>query len=202
MEPFTTLRSKATPLLVDNVDTDVITPIGRVLEGPKAMVEFAFEPLRYDASGALRADCVLNDPRFAGAEILLAGENFGCGSSRETAVWAVRGLGFRCLVAPGFGDIFHSNCFKSGILPIDLPRGDVDALAAIARAGGELEVDLPAQRIGAGATSHLFEIPALRKEALLLGLDDFGLIQRRMDAIRAFERRDRETRAWVYPDGC
>jgi 3-isopropylmalate/(R)-2-methylmalate dehydratase small subunit len=94
------------PLLVDDVDTDVITPIGRVLQGGSALVKFAFEPLRYDAAGRLRGDCPLDDPRYAGAQILIAGENFACGSSRETAVWAVRGLGFRCVIAPSFGDIF------------------------------------------------------------------------------------------------
>jgi 3-isopropylmalate/(R)-2-methylmalate dehydratase small subunit len=199
MEPFPSLRAKAVPLLVDNVDTDVITPIGRVLQGAKAMIEFAFEPLRYDAAGRLRADCPLNDPAFAGAAILIAGENFGCGSSRETAVWAVRGLGFRCVVAPGFGDIFHSNCFKNGVLPVVLSRDDVLALARIAGAGGEIEVDLAAQRISAGPLARRFEIPALRREALVLGLDDLGLVQRRLDAIRTFERHDREARPWAYP---
>lgn len=201
MEPFLPLRSKAALLLVDDVDTDVITPIGRVLQGPKAMVEFAFETLRYDAAGRLRADSPLDDPARAGAEILLTGDNFGCGSSRETAVWAVRGLGFRCVVASGFGEIFRASCFKNGVLPVTLPRADVLALAEVVRAGGEIEVDLAAQRIAAGSVARRFEVPALRREALLLGLDELGLIERRADAIRAFERRDRAARPWAHLGG-
>lgn len=199
MEPFATLRSKAVPLLVDDVDTDVITPIGRVLEGPKAMIEFAFEALRYDRAGGLRADCPLNDPAWAGARVLIAGANFGCGSSRETAVWALRGLGFRCVIAPSFGDIFQSSCFKNSVLPVTLPSDDVRALAALASRGAELEVDLDAQRVSAGALSFGFAIAPLRKEALRFGLDDLALVQRRAESIRAFERRDRAARRWAYP---
>ncbi len=199
MEPFATLASKAVPLMLDNVDTDVITPIGRVLQGGPALVEFAFEPLRYDAAGKLRPDCPLNDPRYAGAQVLIAGDNFACGSSRETAVWAVRGLGFRCVIASSFGDIFHSNCFKNGVLPVVLPAGDVAELARFADGGAStLVVDLAAQRVRAGDRSYAFAVPPLRKEALLAGLDDLGLILRRSDAIRRFEHSDRAARPWVY----
>lgn len=199
MEPFALLTSKAVPLLVDNVDTDVITPIGRVLQGGPALVEFAFEPLRFDAAGRLRPDCPLNDPRYAGAQVLIAGDNFACGSSRETAVWAVRGLGFRCVIAPSFGDIFHSNCFKNGVLPVALPADAVAALARYADGGVNLVVvDLDAQRVRAGDASYAFEVTPLRKEALQSGLDDLGLILRRRDAIERFERADRERRPWAY----
>jgi 3-isopropylmalate/(R)-2-methylmalate dehydratase small subunit len=200
MEPFTTLRSQAVVLPVDDVDTDVITPIGRVLQGPKAMIEFAFEPLRYDAAGRLRPECPLNDPARAGARILLAGANFACGSSRETAVWAVRGLGFRCVVAPSFGAIFESSCFKNGVLPVRLDADAVRALAALATDGAELEVDLDAQRVAAGDRSFAFAIAPLRKEALRFGRDDLALIQRRAESIAAFERRDRAARRWAYPE--
>jgi len=199
MEPFQTLHSKAVPLLVDDVDTDVITPIGRVLQGGSALVEFAFEPLRYDAAGRLHGDCPLDDPRYAGAQILIAGDNFACGSSRETAVWAVRGLGYRCVIAPSFGGIFHSNCFKNGVLPVTLAASDVVALAAFAEGGADLvTVDLEAQQVRAGERSYAFDVPPLRKEALRSGLDDLGLILRRRDAISRFEQADRVARPWAH----
>ncbi|MBI4768240.1 MAG: 3-isopropylmalate dehydratase small subunit [Deltaproteobacteria bacterium] len=199
MEPFKTLNSKAVPLMGDNIDTDVITPIGRVMEGLKAIIEFAFEPLRFDESGALRPDCPLNDQRYAGAKILLAGDNFGCGSSRETAVWAVAGLGFRCVIAPSFGDIFYSSCFKNGLLPIVLHRTGVTELAEQAEDGGnEITVDLENQNVSNEKGRYPFEVPLLRKEALLSGIDDLGLIQRRMNKIVTFEKEDLRRRPWVY----
>ncbi|MBM4336589.1 MAG: 3-isopropylmalate dehydratase small subunit [Deltaproteobacteria bacterium] len=202
MEPFETLHAKAVPLLVDDVDTDVITPIGRVLQGGSALVEFAFEPLRYDAAGRLHGECPLDDPRYAGAQILIAGANFACGSSRETAVWAVRGLGFRCVIAPSFGDIFHSNCFKNGVLPVRLAAGDVAALAAFAEGGaGLVTVDLEAQQVRAGERRYGFDVPPLRKEALRSGLDDLGLILRRRDEISRFEQADRVARPWAHLEG-
>ena len=199
MEPFQPFKSKAVPLLIDNIDTDVITPIGRVMQGGKALFEFAFESLRFDPAGRLRTDCPLNDRRYDGAKVLIAGDNFGCGSSRETAVWAVAGLGFRCVIAPSFGDIFYSNGFKNGLLPITLTRAEVVALAQYAEGGrNEIDVQLETQNIAAGDRSYPFDIPSLRKEALLLGLDDLGLIQRRMEAVFEFEKKDRELRPWVH----
>jgi 3-isopropylmalate/(R)-2-methylmalate dehydratase small subunit len=199
MEPFKSIKSRAVPLLIDNIDTDVITPIGRVMEGGKALFEFAFEPLRFDQVGRLRADCPLNDRRYDGAKILIAGENFGCGSSRETAVWAVAGMGFLCVIAPSFGDIFYSNAFKNGILPVILSRAEIAVLAQYAEGGkNEIDVHLESQTITAGDRSYLFNIPPLRKEALLLGFDDLGLIQRRMKAVLEFEKKDRDLRPWVH----
>jgi 3-isopropylmalate/(R)-2-methylmalate dehydratase small subunit len=198
MERFQSFASKAVPLLIDNVDTDVITPIGRVLQGRAATIEYAFEPLRFGADGALRSDCPLNDPAYAGARILIAGDNFGCGSSRETAVWAVQGMGFAAVIAPSFGGIFFSNCFKNGVLPIALAAEDVAALAAVAAGGGEVLVDLEGERVAAAAIDRRFEISPLRKEALLGGLDDLGLILRRERALEAFEARDQLERPWVY----
>lgn len=199
MEPFKTFTAKAVPLMVDNIDTDVITPIGRVMEGLKAIIDFAFEPLRFDGTGALRPDCPLNEPRYAGAKILIAGDNFGCGSSRETAVWAVAGLGFRCVIAPSFGDIFYSNCFKNGVLPVVLPITGVTELAGYAEDGGnEVTVDLENQTISAEKRRYPFEVPSLRKEALLSGIDDLGLIERRMNKIITFEKEDFRRRPWVY----
>jgi 3-isopropylmalate/(R)-2-methylmalate dehydratase small subunit len=199
MEPFKSFKSRAVPLLIDNIDTDVITPIGRVMQGGNALFEFAFEPLRFDPAGRLRPDCPLNDRRYEGARILIAGDNFGCGSSRETAVWAVAGLGFRCVIAPSFGDIFYSNGFKNGLLPVILPKAEVAALAQYAEGGrNEIGINLESQIISTGDNKFSFHIPSLRKEALLLGLDDLGLIQRRMETVFEFEKRDRELRPWVH----
>jgi 3-isopropylmalate/(R)-2-methylmalate dehydratase small subunit len=198
LEPFVSFASRAVPLMIDNIDTDVITPIGRVLQGPKATVEFAFEPLRFAADGTLDPACPLNDPAYAGARILIAGDNFACGSSRETAVWAVKGLGYAAVIAAGFGGIFFSNCFKNGVLPIVLAADAVAALAEFARGGGEVSVDLEAQRVTGGPVSASFEISPLRKEALLGGLDDLGVILKRAGALEAFEARDRAARPWVY----
>jgi 3-isopropylmalate/(R)-2-methylmalate dehydratase small subunit len=199
MEPFKSFKSKAVPMLIDNIDTDVITPIGRIMQGGTALFEFAFEPLRFDPAGRLRADCPLNDRRYDDANILIAGDNFGCGSSRETAVWAVAGMGFLCVIAPSFGDIFYSNGFKNGLLPVILSMAEIAALAQYAEGGrNEIDVNLESQTIVAGDRSYTFDIPPLRKEALLLGLDDLGLIQRRMEAVFEFEKRDQELRPWVH----
>jgi 3-isopropylmalate/(R)-2-methylmalate dehydratase small subunit len=195
---FLPVHSTAVPLLADNIDTDVITPIGRVLQGREATIAFAFEPLRFGPDGALRADCPLNDPAYAGAEILIAGANFACGSSRETAVWAVAGMGFRVVIAPSFGDIFHTNCFKNGVLPIVLAAGEVAALARHASAGGAIQIDLEAGTVTAANVRYSFETAPLRKEALLLGLDDLGLILRRSEAVARFEEDDRRRRPWIY----
>ena len=201
MEPFVSFTSKAVPLLIDNIDTDVITPIGRVLQGRETMIRYAFEPLRFGDDGEPRADCTLNDPAYAGARILIAGDNFACGSSRETAVWAIQGMGYRAVIAPSFGGIFFTNCLKSGLLPIALPAADVAALAGHAAQGGEISVDLEGQGVSGGGVTAGFEIPPLRKEALLGGLDDLGLILKRDAASAAFEARDRQARPWVYLRG-
>jgi len=195
---FKSLRSKAVPLLVDNIDTDTITPIGRILEGGAAVLKYAFEPLRYDANGLPRPGCPLNDPAFKDARILIAGDNFACGSSRETAVWAIRGLGFRVVLAPSFGDIFYSNCFKNGILPIPIDRANLVRLAEIAGERRELTVDLEQQLIIAGELDIAFTISAFRREALLGGLDDLDIILSRAGARAAFEVRDRTERPWIY----
>lgn len=199
MEPFETIRSMAVPLMVDNVDTDVITPMNRVMQGGDAIVAHAFESLRFDASGAARPGCPLDDPAYAGARILLVGVNFGCGSSRETAVWAVAGLGYRCVIGSSFGDIFFSNCFKNGLLPVILPEAAVVAAAASAARHETLTVSLLDQSVclESGAR-YAFDIAPIRKEALLHGLDDLSLILRRRDRISDFEARDRTARPWAY----
>ena len=198
LEPFKPVTSKAVVLAVDNIDTDIITPIGRVLEGLDSMVRYAFEPLRYTSDGTLKPDSPLNDPKWEGSEILIAGENFGCGSSRETAVWAVRGLGYRIVIAKGFGDIFFSSCFKNGVLAIQLPPAEVDLLAEAANDLKALTVELEPQHITCEDIAIQYRITALRKEMLADGLDELGLISRREGAIRNFEQTDRDERPWVY----
>lgn len=199
MEPFVTLVSRAVPLPLDHVDTDVITPMKRVMEGPEAMVRHAFEPLRFDETGAPRPGFPLDDPAFEGARILVVGANFGCGSSRETAVWALSGLGLRCVVGASFADIFASNCFKNGLLPVTLPPAALAEVMDAARRREEVTVSLEEQVVVlADGTRHAFHVPAVRKEALRAGLDELGLVLRRLDRIEAFEARDRRARPWVY----
>ena len=199
MDRLVRIESLACPFLLDDVDTDVITPLPRILEGMDSMVEHAFEAIRFQSDGTLDASCALNDARWKGAQILLAGRNFGCGSSRETAVWAVKGMGFRVVIAPSFGDIFRSNCFKNGVLPIVLPPVDVAALGQEARsAQGLVVVDLERCRVtGPSGGEVAFEISPLRREAMLEGLDDLALTLRRRVAIEAFETAYRRRRPWV-----
>lgn len=199
MQPFETLTSRAVPLLVDNVDTDVITPMQRVMQGGDALVAYAFEPLRFDARGQPLAGFPIDDPAYAGARILVVGANFGCGSSRETAVWALAGLGYRCLLGTRFGDIFFSNCFKNGVLPVRLDEAAHAEVADAARRLEEIRVSLEEQSVTlADGRRFGFDVVPIRKEAMLHGLDDLGLVLRRLDRIAAFEARDREARPWVY----
>lgn len=204
MEPFTTVRSPATPLMLRDVDTDVIIPMRRlVAAGGGDLARYAFEPLRYGEGGAegpLDPDFLLNRPEYREAEILLAGPNFGCGSSREPAVWALRALGYRCVIAPSFGDIFFKNCFQNSVLPIVLPMQEVEALAAEARApGARFVVDLERTTITTPAGRSVpIEVNAARREALLEGLDDIGLTLKRASAIAAFQAADRARRPWIY----
>lgn len=199
MEPFTRIESQAIPIDHDNVDTDVITPAGRILEGLESMIAHAFEPLRFLPDGSPDPNFPFNDRAFEGAKILVAGRNFGCGSSRETAVWAIAGLGIRCVIAASFGDIFFANCFKNGLLPIVLREQEVRRIMAAAVPTAAFSVDLEECEIGLPDGSAVrFSISGIRREALLNGLDDLGLALRRRDAIEAFAVRDRAARPWIY----
>jgi len=198
MERFTSVQGRAIPLLVPDIDTDVITPIMRVMQGGDALTRYAFESLRYTPDGALDPDCPLNQDFYRDAPILLAGANFACGSSRETAVWAVRGLGIRCVIAPSFGEIFFDSCFENGLLPITLSKVDVDALADEAPTG-EFRVDLECCEItGSGERTIPFTVHPLQREALLSGRDSIELTLGREQEITEFQERDRELRPWVY----
>lgn len=207
MQKFETLRAVAAPYPFANVDTDRIIRIERCAGLPREEVgRWAFEMERYDAAGAERGDFVFHRAPFRGAGILVAGENFGCGSSRENAVWAVAGMGIRCVIAPSFGEIFFGNCFQNGVLPIKLPADVVrvfhEKLAAATAEAPEsatLAVDLRAQRIETpwGDTVP-FAVEPLRRDALLQGLDPIGATLQRTAAIDAFQARQRVERPWVW----
>jgi 3-isopropylmalate/(R)-2-methylmalate dehydratase small subunit len=200
MRPVTLITGPAAPFLDANIDTDVIIRIER-LTGGADLGRFAFEALRYLPDGSPNPDCVFNDRRFAKAPILLAGRNFGCGSSREGAVTALIAMGLRCIIAPSFGDIFFANCFRNGLLPIVLPEDTVKRLAAESGTG-DFFVDLEAQLVRAPSGQTIsFPIDALRREGLLEGLDEIGLTLKDGNEIAAWQTVDRVNRPWVWCSG-
>ena len=194
MKPFTQLEAVAAPLDQANVDTDQIVP-ALYLQKPRAddFGHYLFHDVRRDAQGARRADFVLNDPVYAQAHILVAGPNFGCGSSREHAVWALSDGGFRAVIAPSFGDIFFSNALKNGLLPVRLPEAVVQGILATLRAqpGMRLAVDLEAQVVrGPGGRVEQFEIDPFPRHCLLEGLDEIDYTLAQHARIEAFEQRE------------
>jgi 3-isopropylmalate/(R)-2-methylmalate dehydratase small subunit len=196
MDAFTVVRGPVAPLLIPDVNTDVISPAHG---GKGSMVANAFAPLRYLPDGGDDPDFVLNQERFKAAPILLAGNNFGCGSSRESAVWSLLELGIRCVIAESFADIFHGNCFQNGVLPIVLSADDMAALAREAAGGQAFEVNLQTGLITApGGKSIAFAVNPTRRMQLLEGLDDLDTGIRRRAQIEAFQRADRYRRPWVY----
>ena len=191
MEPFSVVSGPAAPLMRRDVDTDVIIRVERLNLPRSELGRWALEPLR-------GPDFILDQPMFRGAPILLAGANFGCGSSREHAVWALRGHGIRCVVAPSYGDIFFSNCFQNGMLPVALPEATIMSLAEQAGGGAAITVDL--QRcvvIAPDGTQHTFAIDPIRREMLLAGADELGLTLRRALEIAAWQRADAVKRPWA-----
>lgn len=201
MEKFTQLTGVAAPLPMVNVDTDMIIP-ARFLKTIKrtGLGAGLFAALRFDAEGRERPDFVLNQPAWRQAKILIAGENFGCGSSREHAPWALLDYGIRCVIAASFADIFYNNCFKNGVLPITLPQAQVDQLAAAAENGANatFTVDLAAQTIVMPDGERIgFDIDPFRKECLLNGWDDIGLTLRQAPRIDAYEERQRLSQPWL-----
>jgi 3-isopropylmalate/(R)-2-methylmalate dehydratase small subunit len=211
MEKFALLNGLVAPLDRANVDTDAIIPkqflksINRSGFGPNAFDEWRYldhgEPGMDNSKRPLNKDFVLNLPRYQGAQILLARENFGCGSSREHAPWALEDYGFRVIIAPSYADIFFNNCFKNGILPIKLEATKVDALfkAVEAGIGYKLTVDLESQTITApDGTAFKFEVDAFRKHCLLNGLDDIGLTLQHVNDIKAFEVKHRAAQPWLF----
>lgn len=200
MQPFTVVTGAAIPLMRANVDTDVIIRIERLTEQPpEALGQFALEALRFRADGSEDTDCVLNQPAFRRAPILLAGSNFGCGSSREGAVVALMGMGVRCVIAPSYGDIFYNNCFQNGLLPVTLPLASIEALAAQCANGADVRVDLERCEVTApGGATVAFDMDPMRRQAMLHGLDDIGLTLRDEAIIRAWQRDDRVRRPWAW----
>ena len=201
MEPFKKLDGIAAPLNMINVDTDMIIPkqflktIRRTGLG-KAL----FDEMRYKQDGSENPDFVLNKPAYRQAQILVTGENFGCGSSREHAPWALLDFGIRCVIAPSFADIFYNNCFKNGILPIKLPQEIVDKLMDDAERGANarISVDLEAMEIrGPDGGMVKFEVDAFRRQCLLNGWDDIGLTLRDEDKITAYEARHKADAPWL-----
>ena len=215
MEKFTTLDAIVAPMDRPNVDTDAIIPkqflksIKRTGFGPNLFDEWRYldhgEPGQDCSTRPLNPDFVLNQPRYQGAQILLARENFGCGSSREHAPWALLDYGFRVIIAPSFADIFYNNCFKNGILPIVLDAEIVDQLFREVEAseGYRLKVDLEAQTITRpDGTVIPFEVDEFRKHRLLEGLDDIGLTLQHADEIRAYEERRKQEVPWLFSAGA
>lgn len=211
MTPFTTLDGLVMPLDRANVDTDAIIPkqylksIKRTGFGPNLFDEWRYldhgEPGMDHGKRPLNPDFVLNQARYAGAQILLTRRNFGCGSSREHAPWALLDYGFRCIIAPSFADIFYNNCFKNGMLPVVLDEETVDDLftRVEARPGYKLKVDLPArQLIQPNKTITNFEIEASRKHRLINGLDDIALTLERTEQIKEYERRREGEVPWLF----
>ncbi|MCG7411830.1 3-isopropylmalate dehydratase small subunit [Moraxella nonliquefaciens] len=213
MKPYTTEQGIVAPLDRSNVDTDLIIP-KQFLKSIKrtGFGDNLFDELRYLDEGFLgqdinkrpkNPDFVLNQTRYAGASILLARKNFGCGSSREHAPWALNEYGFRTVIAPSFADIFYNNCFKNGMLPVILSEKDVDELfnECFANVGYQLTVDLENQKvISPSGKEYSFEVDAFRKHCLLNGLDDIGLTLQHADDIKAFEEKAKADRPWVFKE--
>jgi len=201
MEKFTTLTGVAAPLPMRNVDTDMIIPkqfLKTILR--TGLGKSLFFEMRYDQAGREVPDFVLNKPAYRRAQILVTGENFGCGSSREHAPWALLDFGIRCIIAPDFADIFYNNCFQNGILPIKLPQAQVDKLMDDASRGSNatLTVDLDAQEIrGPDGGVIKFDIDPFHKHCLLNGLDNIGLTMEKQEAIAAFEQKAQAARPWL-----
>ena len=191
MEPFVRLEAVAAPLDMANVDTDQLTPARFLGQARKdGLAGVLLHDLRFDAEGRERPDFVLNQPAFRAARILVSGRNFGCGSSRESAVWALWDFGVRSVIAPSFGDIFRGNCLKNGLLPVALPEPRTSALCAalLADPGASMVVDLAGQTVtGPDGRADRFEIDAFAKEALLTGEDELGMTLRYIDQIVAYE---------------
>ena len=201
MRAFTVLTGVAAPLPMANVDTDKIIP-ARFLKTIKrsGLGVHLFDTLRYDANGVEREDFVLNQPTYRQAEILIAHDNFGCGSSREHAPWALLDFGIRCVIAPDFADIFHGNCFKNGVLPITLPRTVCDQLMDDARLGANARVTVDLQRqvvVRPNGDEISFSIDPLRRTMLLEGLDEIGQTMQRGPAIDAYEAGRQQAQPWM-----
>jgi 3-isopropylmalate/(R)-2-methylmalate dehydratase small subunit len=201
MEKFTTLTAVAAPMPMQNIDTDKVIP-ARFLKTIKrsGLGKHLFDPLRFESDGRERPDFILNQDGYRNAQIIIAHENFGCGSSREHAPWALQDFGIRCIIAPSFGDIFYNNSFKNGLLPIRLPRAVCDALIEDAKLGGNarITIDLARQVVVRPNGEEIpFDVEPFRKHSLLNGLDDIGQTLQHEHRISQHEARQREQRGWL-----
>ena len=201
MQPFTTLTAVAAPLPINNVDTDMIIPAPFLKTIRRTgLGAHVFDRMRFE-DGKEIAEFVLNRAPYRQAQILVSGDNFGCGSSREHAPWALLDFGIRCVIAESFADIFYNNCFKNGILPVVLPKAQVQALMTYLTQEDtpQVTVDLPAQTVHAGALEDMhFTVPEFRKQCLLNGWDDVGLTLQQVEKIDVFERVQQERCPWLY----
>lgn len=201
MEKFNQLTGIAAPMPLVNIDTDMIIP-KQFLKTIKrsGLGANLFDEMRFDRQGGEIADFVLNQPAYREAQVLVAGENFGCGSSREHAPWALLDFGIRCVIAPSFADIFYNNCFKNGILPVALPQEAIDVLMKDAEKGSNarMDIDLDAQTVtSSDGEVFSFEVDAFKKHCLMNGLDDIGLSLEKVASIDAFEAKLGQERPWV-----
>lgn len=201
MEKFEPVSGIAAPMPLVNIDTDMIIPkqFLKTIKRTGLGVNL-FDEMRYDEDGNEIPGFVLNKPAYRDAEILVAGDNFGCGSSREHAPWALQDFGIKVVISTSFADIFHNNCFKNGILPVVLPKEQVDVLMEDAEKGenARITVDLEAQTVSTtDGTTFSFDVDPFKKHCLLEGLDDIGLSMQKMDAIEAFEGKARSSTPWI-----
>ncbi len=199
MQKFTTLTAIAAPLPIENIDTDMIIP-KQFLKTIKrtGLKEGLFYEMRFDVKGKKNEDFVLHKEPYTKAEMVVARDNFGCGSSREHAPWALLDFGIRCVIAPSFADIFYNNCFKNGILPITLSHDQVEKLLQVAESGQKITVDLPHQTVKAGNHEFTFDLDTFRKHCLMHGLDDIGLTMEKLSSIDAFEQKQKASQPWMY----
>lgn len=199
MKAFGSVCSVALPLLEDRIDTDILYPARFLLLMDRdGLGTYFCHDRRIDADGHPISGNLVDDPRFAGAQVVLAGDDFGCGSSREQAVWALAGYGIRCVIAPSFGEIFAANCLRNGVLTIVLPRHTIDRIAKVS---GSIVVDLQHQTITAGIDEVEFSVPSANRMRLLNGWDDIDLILEEEGAhVAAFEQRQQSEQPWLYED--
>lgn len=204
MKSFTKLKAVAAPIMIENIDTDVIIRIERLVGNNirGTLAPWCFGALRYRADGTEDPSFILNRPPYREAEIIIAARNFGCGSSREGAVWSLVERGVTCIIAPSFGDIFFNNCFQNGVLPVVLDQEVVEGLAREveeSQGAGRVTVDLEAcEVVSPSGLRHGFSVEARRREAMLQGLDEIGVTRKQVAAIDDFQARDQKKRPWVY----
>ena len=199
MKKFDKLEGRAAPLPMINVDTDMIIP-KQFLKTIKrtGLGKNLFDEMRYSSDGNEISSFILNQTPYRESEILVAGENFGCGSSREHAPWALLDFGIRCIIAPSFADIFYNNCFKNGILPIKLSQEEVSEINESCSPDNEFSIDLESQKINTGEKEYSFEVDPFRKHCLLNGLDDIGLTLQKEDEISDYENKMKIVNPWLW----